>query len=87
MTTIEILSELRSAYNCFDEKEEPYYRALSEAIGALDREHYAREDEKMALERKYDSILAKAENEASIISEIDEAMEEYARKKGAGYVT
>lgn len=26
------LSEIRSNYNCFDEKEEPYYRALSEAI-------------------------------------------------------
>ena len=35
MTTIEILSDLRSQYNCFDEKEEPTYRALSEAIKAL----------------------------------------------------
>ena len=35
MTTIEILSELRSNYNCFDESEEPVYRALSEAIEAL----------------------------------------------------
>ena len=26
------LSEMRSDYNCFDETEEPYYRALSEAI-------------------------------------------------------
>ena len=26
------LSEMRSNYNCFDETEEPYYRALSEAI-------------------------------------------------------
>ena len=32
---IERLSELRSNYNCFDEKEEPYYRALSNAIEAL----------------------------------------------------
>lgn len=29
---IEILSELRSQYNCFDEKDRPYYEALSEAI-------------------------------------------------------
>lgn len=29
---ISILSEIRSNYNCFDENEEPYYRALSEAI-------------------------------------------------------
>ena len=26
------LSEIRSNYNCFNENEEPYYRALSEAI-------------------------------------------------------
>ena len=32
---IEKLSELKSNYNCFDEKEEPYYRALSNAIQAL----------------------------------------------------
>ena len=35
MTTIEILSELRGNYNCFDEQEEPVYRALSEAIKAV----------------------------------------------------
>lgn len=35
---IERLSELRSNYNCFDEKEEPYYRALSDAIQALREE-------------------------------------------------
>lgn len=29
---IETLSELRSQYNCFDEKDRPYYEALSEAI-------------------------------------------------------
>ena len=29
------LSEIRSQYNCFDEAEEPYYRALSEAIKKL----------------------------------------------------
>ena len=32
---IERLSELKSNYNCFDEKEEPYYCALSNAIQAL----------------------------------------------------
>ena len=31
------LSEIRSEYNCFDEGEEPYYRALSEAIRILSR--------------------------------------------------
>ena len=35
MKTIEILSEIRSQYNCFDETEEPVYHALSEAIKAL----------------------------------------------------
>ena len=29
------LSEIRSEYNCFDEDEAPYYRALSEAIRLL----------------------------------------------------
>ena len=29
------LSEIRSKYNCFDETEEPYYRALSTAIKKL----------------------------------------------------
>ena len=29
------LSEIRSGYNCFDESEEPQYRALSEAIKIL----------------------------------------------------
>lgn len=32
---ITLLSELRSEYNCFDGGEEPYYRALSNAIQAL----------------------------------------------------
>lgn len=31
------LSEIRSEYNCFDENEEPYYRALSEAIRILSK--------------------------------------------------
>lgn len=37
---IEKLSELRSNYNCFDESEEPYYRALSNAIQALRDKRY-----------------------------------------------
>lgn len=32
---IELLSELRARYSCFDEKEEPYYRALSVAIESI----------------------------------------------------
>lgn len=32
---IKKLSELKSNYNCFDEKDEPYYRALSDAIEVL----------------------------------------------------
>lgn len=31
------LSEIRSEYNCFDEKEESYYHALSEAIEILSK--------------------------------------------------
>lgn len=34
-SNIEILSELRSQFCCFDEVEEPCYRALSDAIQAL----------------------------------------------------
>lgn len=33
--TIEVLSEIRSGYNCFDDSERPFYEALSEAIEAL----------------------------------------------------
>lgn len=40
LDTIERLSELRSGFSCFDDKEEPYYRALSEAIEALNRKEY-----------------------------------------------
>lgn len=32
---IEKLSELKANYNCSDENEEPYYRALSNAIKTL----------------------------------------------------
>ena len=32
---IQILSELRSEYNCFDPNEREYYHALSEAISSL----------------------------------------------------
>ena len=37
-STIEILSELRAQFNCFEEYEEPVYHALSEAIKALSTE-------------------------------------------------
>jgi len=32
---IETLSDLRAKYNCFDEKEEPYYKALCIAIKSV----------------------------------------------------
>lgn len=35
MTSVEILSELRSGYNFFDPDEMPYYQALSDAIQAI----------------------------------------------------
>lgn len=41
---IEYLSELRCGYNCFDSTEEPYYKALSMAISAL-QEQIQREDD------------------------------------------
>lgn len=37
---IEHLSDLRERFNCFDEKEEPYYRALSNAIEELRKKAY-----------------------------------------------
>ena len=43
---IQKLSELKSNYNCFDENEEPYYRALSNAIQAL-------RDKAFLLENRY----------------------------------
>lgn len=46
--TIELLSELRSEYSCFNEAEEPYYRALSSAIAAV-REQIS-ENKKMTRE-------------------------------------
>lgn len=36
--SIRLLSELRSEYSCFEEDEEPYYRALSLAIKSLRKE-------------------------------------------------
>lgn len=36
--TISILSEIRSKYDCFNEKEQPYYHALSVAIKSLRKE-------------------------------------------------
>lgn len=35
---IEILSDLRAKYSCFDDSEEPYYKALSAGIKALKQE-------------------------------------------------
>ena len=35
MKCIELLSEVRSKYNCFYEEERPYYEALSKAISAM----------------------------------------------------
>ena len=40
-----ILSEIRSNYNCFDEEEEPYYRALSDAIRLISAKPEVTEEE------------------------------------------
>jgi len=47
--SIKLLSELRAKYSCFDEKEEPYYRALSVAITSIRELIYA-DNEEPALE-------------------------------------
>lgn len=38
LQTIRRLSEIRSHFNIFDESEEPFYRALSEAIRIIRKE-------------------------------------------------
>ena len=44
--TVETLGEIRAKYNFWNEKERPYYEALSEAIRVLnaqkDKSHYAK---------------------------------------------
>ena len=57
MTTIDILSDLRGKFNCFDEKEEPYYRALSEAITALTADVVEVVQCKDCVNCEYDSIF------------------------------
>lgn len=44
LATIRRLSEIRSHFNCFDESEEPFYRALSESIRII-YEEMERNDE------------------------------------------
>ena len=53
LKNIELLSELRSQYSCFDEKEEPYYRALSAGIAAI-REQITANNEEQAREESED---------------------------------
>lgn len=56
---ISILSEIRSSYNCFDEKEEPYYRALGEAIRLVSAQPEKRTEER-AKTHACDSISRQA---------------------------
>ena len=53
LKSIELLSELRAGYSCFDEKEEPYYRALSLAIASI-REKMDADNEEQVLEESED---------------------------------
>lgn len=53
--SIKLLSELRAKYSCFDEKEEPYYRALSVAITSIRERIYA-DNEEPALEESEDNV-------------------------------
>ena len=62
---ISILSEIRSSYNCFDEKEEPYYRALGEAIRLVSAQPEKRTEEHTKMNdliRRSDAIRAVAEH-------------------------
>lgn len=53
---IEKLSELRSNYSCFDEREQPYYQALSlgiEGIKALEQTRWIPVSERLPKENEY----------------------------------
>lgn len=58
------LSEIRSRYNCFDEAEEPYYRALSEAI-------------KMLSERKASNLLQDLPTSPLLVHKMPSAQPEW----------
>lgn len=61
---ISILSEIRSQYNCFDPKEEPYYRALSEAIGLISAQKTQLSEEDATKGTTFDCISRQAAIEA-----------------------
>ena len=85
------LSEIRSDYNCFIADEEPYYRALSEAIRILakrvDGDTISRQAAIDAVRASYDELLdfkstgrTIADSVEDIISNLPSAQSE--RKKG-----
>ncbi len=53
--SVRLLSELRGKYNCFDKKEEPYYRALSVAIASVSEQIYADNEKRNSSEKPTDS--------------------------------
>ena len=59
------LSEIRSNYNCFDETEEPYYRALSEAIRLASAQPEPLTDKEQRI------FLAAMEREEKVCEEVD----------------
>ena len=66
--TISILSEIRSNYNCMKESEEPYYRALSEAIEAVKAEPLTDKEQRI--------FLAAMGREEKICKQIDDEYKE-----------
>lgn len=58
---IQILSELRSEYNCFDPNEREYYHALSEAIRSLKTERHGH-----WISHDYDFAPAESTQECSV---------------------
>lgn len=68
-SSIEKLSELRAKYNCFDEKEEPFYHALSLGIKGI-----------KVVEQE--SILDKIRNEIEQIAKDYDKFDDHRRKRG-----
>lgn len=56
------LSELRSQYNCFNESEEPYYRALSEVIKMLSEQADGDTISRQALMKEFSDFVRASNN-------------------------
>lgn len=63
LESLKLLTELRANYNCYDAKEEPYYRALSIALASIENEDW--------LEAKTIAARKSYEHEYSLRKELE----------------